>query len=61
MTGHADLVDIVIKTGPIIYYENDRSTPLHAAAWYNHYYVAKLLLDYGIPHNIKNCYGETPL
>ena len=37
-----------------------KSTCLHAACYYNHPQIVKLLLDYGASRKIKNKYGNTP-
>lgn len=42
-------------------FEDDKSTPLHIAAICGHYHVVKLLLKYGIPHDIKNSDDDTPI
>ena len=38
----------------------NESTPLHAAAFYDHFNVVKLLLEYGAKTKIKNEYDHTP-
>lgn len=56
-TGHTDIVEMILKTGCSLNFENDVSTPLHAAACYYHYHVVELLLKYGVPYDINNSFG----
>ena len=34
---------------------------MHGAAFYGHYNIITLLLQYGIPTNIKNIHGQIPI
>ena len=38
-----------------------KSTPMHCAAYYGHYTLIPLLLKYGVPIDIKNCFDNLPL
>ncbi len=42
-------------------FENDVSTPMHCAAYYGHYQIIGLLLEYGISYNLKNKQGNLPI
>ncbi len=42
-------------------FEGQKSTPMHGAAYFGHYKIITLLLQYGIPTDIKNEYGQLPI
>ena len=42
-------------------FEGHDSTPMHGAAFYGHYNIITLLLQYGIPTNIKNKHNDLPI
>ena len=41
--------------------QNSESTPLHAAAYYNHLEIVQLLIDYGAKVNLKNNFNNSAL
>lgn len=42
-------------------FEDQKSTPLHAAAYYGHSKIVILLLNYGISAKIKNYVDKLPI
>jgi len=58
-SGHYEITDILLKMGTWDFKE-DRSTPMHCAAYYGHYNLVSLLLSHNIPLNIKNYCGHLP-
>jgi ankyrin repeat protein len=42
-------------------FEGQKSTPMHGAAYFGHYKIITLLLQYGIPTDIKNKNGQLPI
>ena len=42
-------------------FEGQDRTPMHGAAYFGHYKIITLLLQYGIPTDIKNKNGQLPI
>ncbi len=61
MSGHVDIVETILKTGCSLNFMNEKSSPIHIAAWCGHYHVVKLLLRYNVPHNLLNEHGNLPI
>ena len=58
---HTKLCEYLINKGLLLNeVSNDGNTALHIAAFYGHYDVVKLLLNYGAKINIKNNSGKLP-
>lgn len=58
---HTKLCEYLINKGlSLNEVSNDGNTALHIAAFYGHYDVVKLLLNYGAKINIKNNSGKLP-
>lgn len=60
-SGNYDIVEFFLASGCSLDFKNDKSTPMHCAAYYGHYNLIPLLLKYGVPINIKNCFNNIPL
>lgn len=58
-SGFYDVTEMLICAGsPVNIVQDDGSTPLHAAAFYDHVLIAELLLSYGASSDIRNKFGE---
>ncbi len=61
-SGFYDMVKMLLQNGADINkIQRDGSTPLHAAAFYGHFLVVGLLLEYGAKTDIKNTWKHTAL
>lgn len=63
MQGFTDIVGLILDEKPdeINCLTEDRNTPLHLAASYNHFSIIKFLLKRGADTTIINSQGKTPL
>ena len=60
-SGNYDIVELILQLGCSRDFSKDRSTPMHCAAYYGHYSIIPLLLEYGIPIHIKNFADHLPV
>ena len=60
-SGHIDIVTTILDMGCSLSFENDKSTPMHCAAYYGHRKIIPILLAYGVPTNIKNFNHNIPI
>ena len=59
--GHYSVVEYLLKKGCSIFFKGHKSTPMHAAAYFGQYSLIPLMLEYGIPTDIKNVYDNYPV
>ena len=61
--GHLEVVQWLLSRGANLTVPDERFgwTPLHAAAYYGHFEISRLLLKYEADKNAQSLHGETPL
>ena len=59
-SGHYDIVELILKSGCVLDFSKDRSTPMHCAAYYGFHDIIPLLFKYGVPIKFKNKFGHFP-
>ena len=59
--GHYSIVEYLLKKGCSIFFKGQKSTPMHAASFFGQRSLIPLLLEYGIPTDIKNAFDHEPI